>query len=235
MRLSSLRLRRSLPVLGLALLLLMTSVVAAAPAQAAPRAAVGGGTAIVLGGKAACTMTAVGRDNAGRLVGLTAAHCGDPGQLVVAERQPRAGTIGRVVLVNTKYDAAVIALDPARVQPVRSVGNASIARVGRMPGPGANVCKMGRTTGFTCGPVLAVSKIHSSSYVCGNSGDSGAPVLQGNRLVGMLNGRQIVLGVAVHCVSPAVPIFTPMVATDMSDIVASLTRNGGIGAGFRPV
>ncbi|UQE73748.1 S1 family peptidase [Gordonia sp. PP30] len=227
--------RRALVGLILTLLTLVPGALVAAKAEAAPKAVVGGGTAIVLGGKAACTMTAVGRDRTGQLVGLTAGHCGKPGDLVYAERQRSAGNIGRVALTSSKYDAAVIALDANRVRPVRTVGGATIRGVGRMPGFGANVCKQGRTTGFTCGPVLDANGLQSSSYVCGNSGDSGAPVLQGNRVVGMLNGRQYVLGVAIHCVNPAFPVFTPMVATNMTDIVASLNRYGKIGAGFRPI
>ncbi|MFM9376572.1 peptidase S1 [Gordonia sp. VNK21] len=204
-------------------------------AGAAVTAPVGGGTAIVVDGKATCTMTAVGRDRSGRLVGLTAGHCGKVGAWVGAERHSRAGVIGQVALTSTRSDVAVIALYPERVRPTRTVGRATVTGIGTFPGPGTTVCKQGRTTGFTCGPVLYGAGNRSSSYVCGNSGDSGAPILQGRRLVAMLNGRQKIPGtdVAVHCYNPNVPIFTPTVATSITSVLAELNRRGGTGAGFR--
>ena len=201
-------------------------------AEAAPRVAVGGGSGIVIDGRSLCTMTTVGRDRSGNLVGLTAAHCGKVGSTIRSERRRNAGVIGRIVLRNTKLDAAVIALNPAVVQPVRQVGEARITAVGRFPS-GGNVCKSGRTTGFTCGPVLAVDSNSSISYVCANHGDSGGPVIKGNRVVAMLNGGAV--NIDLPCYNPAIPVFNPMFATKMTDIVASLNRYGRAGAGFRPI
>lgn len=72
-------------LIGLLTAALLLAGTTAAPAAAVPgeRAAVGGGTGIVFGhGEpvtaergAMCTLTAVGRDRAGRLVALTNAHC----------------------------------------------------------------------------------------------------------------------------------------------------------------
>lgn len=228
--------RRTVLALCVSVLTALT-LLPAATAEAAVHAPVGGGTAIIVDGKAACTMTAVGRDRYGNLVGLTAAHCGKVGAWVAAERHSRAGVIGQIALANSKVDVAVISLYPERVRAQRTVGRATIRSVGRFPAAGSTVCKNGRTTGFTCGPVLYETPTRSSSYVCGNAGDSGGPVLQGTRVVAMLNGRQKIPGTdfALHCETPALPLHTPMVATKMSFIVAELTRHGRVGADFRPI
>lgn len=69
-------------------------------AQAAPpKTAIGGGSGILVlkGGNSAsaCTVTAVGRPasgpNKGKLIALTAGHCGRPGQTVLAEAAPNRG------------------------------------------------------------------------------------------------------------------------------------------------
>ncbi|MFT3716756.1 MAG: S1 family peptidase [Gordonia sp. (in: high G+C Gram-positive bacteria)] len=221
-------------LLGVALLVLAPFATNAGEADAAPKAKIGGGSGIIIDRKYACTMTTVGHDRSGSLIGLTAAHCGKVGSTIRSERNPKAGIIGRFVLRSKSGDFAVVRLDPSRVQPVRQVGQARIVGVGRYPRTG-NVCKMGRTTGYTCGPVLEVSGARSANYVCANHGDSGGPVIRGNRVVAMLNGATDVAGVVLPCYSPGIPVFTPMVATKMSDIVASLTRYGHAGAGFRPI
>ena len=46
---------------------------------------VGGGSGIIIDNQFECTVTTVGYDGAGRLVGMTAGHCGDPGAQVYAE------------------------------------------------------------------------------------------------------------------------------------------------------
>ncbi|MFT3661053.1 MAG: S1 family peptidase [Gordonia sp. (in: high G+C Gram-positive bacteria)] len=229
-------LRRALAALIVVLTALVPMHLAAGHADAAPRATVGGGSAIVLGGKYTCTMTTVGRDRGGRLLGLTAAHCTQGGSYTVALRNNRsAGVIGRVSALNRNSDIALVTLNPTRVRPVRSVGRARIDGVGRFPGFGADVCKLGATTGFTCGPVLQGGRSVSTGYVCAAPGDSGAPVLHGGRVVGMLNGGQEVGGKAYPCPGGGSLLFSPMVATDMTGLLASLNRYGRVGAGFRPI
>lgn len=220
---------------------LVLALIPAFTAQAAPRATVGGGSGIVIDKRFGCTMTTVGHDRAGRLVGLTAGHCGSVGSAITLERNPGVGVIGRIVQKSKPGDYAVIALDPNRVAGTPVAGGATIRSVGTFPPVGANVCKSGRTTGFSCGPVLQLSGTDSLSYVCANHGDSGGPVVSGTRVVGMLNGGLIVgipgtpIEGAIGCVHPAIPIFTPMIATKMTAILADLNRIGGVGAGFRPI
>ena len=75
--------RKLSTLLATALLALGATTLAASPATAAAPPAVGGGTGIVFSKSAnpvtseawICTLTAVGRDDAGRLIALTNAHC----------------------------------------------------------------------------------------------------------------------------------------------------------------
>ncbi|MDF3283640.1 S1 family peptidase [Gordonia sp. N1V] len=232
--------RRTLRILTV-LVGLLLALAPAYAAQAAPRATVGGGSAIVIDGRFGCTMTTVGHDRAGRLIGLTAGHCGHFGSKVSLEDNPAAGVVGRFARKSEPGDYAVITLDPNRVSAVRTAGGATIRSVGAFPPAGANVCKAGRTTGFSCGPVLQTSSTDSLSYVCANHGDSGGPIVMGDRVVGMLNGG-LILGIpgtpikgAIGCVNPAIPIYSPLVATKMTAILADLNAQGGVGAGFRPI
>lgn len=209
-----------------------------APADAATRATVGGGSGIVVAGNALCTMTAVGHDRGGRLVGLTAAHCGGIGNTIRAERNIKAGVIGTIVTRSESLDVAVIALNSSRVKAVRQVGKARISRVGTYPKPFSNVCKAGRTTGFTCGPTLVQDGDVALNYVCADHGDSGGPIIVAGRLVGMLNGAMRIAGAgtpSIPCVDPAFPFYSPMIATKMTDILRPLNRTSKIGAGFRPI
>ncbi|GEE03483.1 hypothetical protein nbrc107696_39290 [Gordonia spumicola] len=225
-------------LVGAAAVLAATSMVPAATADAAPRVTLGGGSGIIVGGNALCTLTTIGHDRAGRLVGLTAAHCGNNGASIRSERNPRAGVVGRIATKGTGLDAAVIVFDASRVHAVRQVGRARISGVGVYPRPYSNVCKAGRTTGYTCGPTLTNGKLDTYNYVCADHGDSGGPVIAGGRVVGMLNGALRIAGPgspSIPCVTPAVPIYTPMVATKMTTILASLNRTRYAGSGFRPI
>ena len=212
------------------------ALVPSGPAEAAPRATVGGGSGIIVAGNALCTMTAVGHDRTGRLVGLTAAHCGGIGNTVQAERNRKAGVIGSIVTRSSSLDVAVIALNSSRVKAVRQVGKARISRIGSYPKPFSNVCKAGRTTGFTCGPTLVHDGNAALNYVCADHGDSGGPIIVGGRLVGMLNGALRVAGAgtpSIPCVDPAFPVYSPMIATKMTDILGPLNKTSRVGSGFR--
>ncbi|MFC8531112.1 S1 family peptidase [Nocardia sp. NPDC057227] len=199
----------------------------AGAAQAQPGAPVlGGGSGIVIDDAFECTLTTVGYDGAGRLVGITAGHCGDPGAQVYAEADRGAGVVGRFVHSDPRLDYAVIQFQPGRVTPVNRVGNVTIAGIG---GPAAFpmiVCKEGRTTGNTCGiswgDVFATN-IETWSQMCVVEGDSGAPVVVGNQLVGMVNAY-----LAFAC-------YGPEVGTNMTTIMDDLNGRNSIGSGFRPI
>src|SRR6476660_4821927 len=60
----------------------------------------GGGSGIVVEGDTFCTLTAIGNDNRGTLLGFTSAHCGGPGQRVAAEGDGGAGVLGTLFAGN---------------------------------------------------------------------------------------------------------------------------------------
>ena len=183
----------------------------------------GGGSGIILNGDTACSLTAIGHDNANRLVGITAGHCGEVGSPVAAEYLGGRDRIGTVRMTDHNVDVAVIEFDANRVQPVNRVGNVSITEVG----PPANfpdiACKEGRTTGNTCGITWGTDYAAGETWnqICVNGGDSGAPIVIGSRLVGMVNAYMFV------------PCFGPAVGTTMDAALAAIDAQRGVGAGFR--
>ncbi len=186
---------------------------------------IGGGSGIIIDNQYECTMTTIGHDSGGRLVGLTAGHCGEAGSQVWAEQDRGAGVVGHFVYSNHDLDYAVIQFDPGRVTPVNRVGNLTITGVGA-PAMFPNiVCKEGRTTGNTCG--LAFGDVFQTdetwTQMCVVEGDSGAPVVIGSTLVGMVNAY-----LAVAC-------FGPEVGTNMTAIINDMNAHGGAGAGFAPI
>ncbi|SNT49518.1 peptidase S1 family protein [Rhodococcoides kyotonense] len=194
-------------------------------ASAAAPAVLGGGSGIIVDSAAECTLTTIGNDGAGRLVGLTAGHCGNAGATIIPEYDPDAGVVGRIAFSNPEYDFAVIEFDRAKVIPVNHVGNVTITQVGP-PALFPNiVCKEGRTTGNTCG--IAYGDILQSqetwSQLCVVEGDSGSPVVVGTTLVGMVNAY---LGVAC---------FGPQVGTNIDAILRQINAGNAVGAGFTPI
>lgn len=78
----------------------------------------GGGAGIVLHDDTLCTLTAMGHDSAGRLIGFTAAQCGGPGSTVVVEGAEEHGEVGTVVATDEALGYAVIEFDPVKVKPI---------------------------------------------------------------------------------------------------------------------
>ncbi|WP_067567827.1 peptidase S1 family protein [Nocardia acidivorans] len=219
--------RKLAGVAGAFAVALSTALLGAGAANADPAPAViGGGSGIIIDDMFECTVTTIGHDSAGRLVGLTAGHCGDPGAKVWAEKDRGAGQIGKFVYSNHDLDYAVIEFFGDRVIPVNHIGNVTITGLGGPPGFPMIVCKEGRTTGNTCGlswgDVFA-SNVETWSQMCVVEGDSGAPVVVGTTLVGMVNAY-----LALAC-------FGPEVGTNMSSITADLNARGGAGAGYYPI
>lgn len=198
-------------------------------AVAAPPVTLGGGSGITLGDGGGdifdCTLTTIGYDNAGRLVGLTAAHCGSPGMTVKAEYDIGAGSVGSIVSVNEMLDYAVIQFDHGKVVPVNRVGNVTITGVGAPAGFPNIACKEGRTTGNTCGIVWGdvFGSQETWTQVCVVEGDSGAPLVVGTTLVAMVNAYLLA------------PCVGPEVGTNIDVILGDMNVRGGPGAGFRPI
>lgn len=219
---------------GAVLLSLCIALAGASPASAAEPVAIGGGAGIVVEGDTFCTLTAIGRDRTGALVGFTSAHCGAPGARVAAESAPDRGVIGTMVAGNDGLDYAVIKFDPEKVDPVSNWNGFVIDGLGPDPAFGEVACKLGRTTGYSCGVTWGPGQEPGTivNQVCGRPGDSGAPVTVNNKLVGMIHGA-FTDGLPT-CVIKYIPLHTPAVTMSMNAIQADLIAKDRPGAGFVP-
>ncbi|MFI1917419.1 hypothetical protein [Nocardia sp. NPDC020380] len=209
-------------------------------AHAAPgdtQAALGGGSGIVLGKATKCSLTTIGYDNAGRLVGFTAGHCAAEGTPVTGEQFPDAGVVGTVVSSDTEIDYAVIRFDPAKVIPLRTVGATTIASTGPSAGAWDVVCQDGRTMGDACGVVWASGPGGFLDQACSSYGDSGGPLVLGDRLVGLVSGPLIndLKSTRFSCSDPNNPVHTPTFAVSWDTVRAAVDAGNSVGAGFRPV
>ncbi|MEU7767663.1 serine protease [Nocardia sp. NPDC049190] len=195
-------------------------------AHAASPAVLGGGSGIVVNDQRICTLTTIGHDSGGRLVGFTAGHCGDAGATVVAEANRDAGVVGTFAYTNTELDYAVIVFDPDRVIPVNRVGNTTITSVGGPARFPDIACKEGFATGQTCGLTygdVLQSNTSTLTQICVAPGDSGGPVVVGTVLVGMVNGYL------------SVPCLGPQLGSNITAVVNDADARGGVGAGFHPI
>src|ERR1700754_2524042 len=130
-----------------AVLVALLGLLPANVAAADDRIPMGGGAGIVINGDTMCTLTTIGTDPAGDLIGFTSAHCGGPGAQVAAEAAQNRGPVGVMVAGNDNLDYAVIKFDPAKVAPVASYNGFAITGVAPDPQFGQIACKQGRTTG----------------------------------------------------------------------------------------
>lgn len=215
--------------LGLAVLL-----PAGGPAAADERIPLGGGAGIVIDGEALCTLTAIGTDRTGSLIGFTSAHCGGPGAQVAVESARDSGVIGTMVAGNDGLDYAVIRFDPAKVAPVSDWDGFVIDGIGPDPVFGQVACKLGRTTGYSCGVTWGPGQEPGTivNQACGQPGDSGAPVTVNNKLVGMIHGA-FSEGLPT-CIIKFIPLHTPAVTMSINAILADLAAKNRPGAGFVP-
>lgn len=195
----------------------------------------GGGSGLVVNGETLCTLTSIGNDNRGALVGFTSAHCGGPGASVAAEGAPGAGAVGTMVAGNDALDYAVIEFDPQKVRPTNNVNGFQIDGLGADPVVGDVACKLGRTTGYSCGVTWGPGQEPGTivNQVCGQPGDSGAPVTVNNRLVGMIHGA--FSEVLPTCVVKFIPLHTPAVTMSFNTQLADITAKNRPGTGFVPV
>ncbi|BBZ41938.1 protease [Mycobacterium conspicuum] len=204
-------------------------------AAADGRLPLGGGAGIVINGDTMCTLTTIGTDRAGELIGFTSAHCGGPGAQLAVEGAERLGTVGVMVAGNDKLDYAVIKFDPAKVAPVATYNGFVIRGIGPDPTFGQVACKQGRTTGNSCGVTWGMGQDPGTivMQVCGRPGDSGAPVTVNNLLVGMIHGA--FTDVLPDCIIKYIPLHTPAVVMDFNAILADINAKNRPGAGFVPI
>jgi hypothetical protein len=225
--------------LATALCAALCAALCTAPAvHAAPSAdqkvTIGGGAGIVIDGDTYCTLTAIGKDRTGALIGFTSAHCGGPGAQVASEADRDGGVIGSMVAGNDSLDYAVIRFDPDKVAPVSNWRGFAIDGLGPDPKFGEVACKLGRSTGYSCGVTWGPGEEPGTivNQVCGQPGDSGAPVTVNNRLVGMIHGA-FTEGLPT-CVIKYIPLHTPAVTMSINAILADLAAKNRPGAGFVP-
>lgn len=204
-------------------------------AVAADKVVLGGGAGIVIDDGTLCTLTTIGHDGQGNLIGFTSAHCGGPGARVAVEGNPAAGTLGTMVAGNDQLDYAVIKFDPDKVIPVNNFNNFPISGIGSDPKFGEIACKLGRTTGYSCGVTWGPGEQPGTilNQVCGQPGDSGAPVTVGNQLVGMIHGA--FSNELPTCVIKYIPLHTPAVTESINAVLADVNARGRPGSGFAPV
>ena len=139
-----------------------------------------------------------------------------------------------MVTGNDGLDYAVIRFDPAKVQPVSNWKNFAIDGIGPDPAFGEVACKLGRTTGYSCGVTWGPGQDPGTilNQVCGQPGDSGAPVTVNNKLVGMIHGA--FSDDLPTCIVKFIPLHTPAVTMSINSILADLTARDRPGAGFVP-
>ncbi|CAN5512748.1 S1 family peptidase [soil metagenome] len=210
------------------------SVVSMGTASAAP-VTLGGGSGIVINGESYCTLTAIGTDSRGDLVGFTSAHCGGPGAVVAVEGAEAAGPVGEMVAGNEALDYAVIRFDRTKVVPTNNVNGFIIDGLGPDPSFGQVACKLGRTTGYSCGVTWGPGEQPGTilNQVCGQPGDSGAPVTVNNKLVGMIHGA--FSEDLPTCAIKFIPLHTPAVTMSFNTQLADIAAKARPGTGFVPV
>ena len=103
------------------------------------------------------------------------------------------------------------------------------------PAFGDVACKLGRTTGYSCGVTWGPGQEPGTivNQVCGGPGDSGAPVTVNNRLVGMIHGA--FSEDLPTCVVKFIPLHTPAVTMSINTQLADIAAKGRPGTGFRPI
>ncbi|MEV6774120.1 hypothetical protein AB0N05_36345 [Nocardia sp. NPDC051030] len=225
---------------GTAAMVIALGAVAAPSAQADPsdsQAALGGGSGIVLGRSTKCSLTTIGHDGAGRLVGFTAGHCAEPGMPVTGEQFRDVGVVGVVRASDEELDYGVIEFDPDKVAPLRSVGGTTISGYSTPPATWDVVCQTGRTTGRACGVVWGSGPGGFLDQACSSYGDSGGPLTVGDTLVGLVSGPLIndTRAIRFSCSDSNNPLHTPVLAVAFDAVRAAVDAAKGVGSGFQPI
>lgn len=216
------------------MLLPLLAVVRAPVASAA--LPLGGGAGIIVNGTY-CTLTTIGHDKTGELVGFTAASCGGPDSPVVAEGSENLGPVGTVVALANDPGAryAVIKFDPAKITPIANFAGFVINGIDASPFErGQPLCRLGAATGDFCGRIGSLQLGHNRRMSMGGGayqpGDNGGPATSDGLLLGLITDGQIAPGDLLG----ATPLQITLMVT-FRYILDDVNSTGGPGAGFIPV
>jgi hypothetical protein len=215
--------------LGVAAFTVMVGCLLAPPASAATP--LGGGAGIIVDGTY-CTLTIIGHDKTGDLVGFTAAHCGGPGAQVVAEGSEDHGPLGTVAAANdAPLDYSVIKFDPAKVTPIPDFAGFVISGIGDAPAYRQPACKLGAATGYFCSGFVSIPGRgrHSTFNALWLPGDDGGPIVTDGLLIAMMTGGWVIPGF------PGMADLPETHTTLFAAILDDVNTTGGPGAGFVPI
>lgn len=199
--------------------------------EAEGKALFGPGTPIYLGQDSMCTLAVTGTDADGRKVGITAGHCGEPGDAVRSADSFWVGDAGTVVVNGSNDDYSVIEFG-SNAEISNSYNGVTVDSIGGGTTNMQEVCKSGVATGFTCGLVWSADERMTMSQVCAMQGDSGAPVLAGRRIVGLVSGG-VLPNYDLACQTPLQgPLFMPSLSVNMDRVLEEMDQSNGPGRGF---
>ncbi|WP_133055644.1 serine protease [Mycolicibacter engbaekii] len=194
---------------------------------AAAMVILGGGAVIVVDGVDYCTLTAIGRDRFGDVVGFTAAECGGPGAAVAVAGTDTA--VGSVAAVNGALHYAVIKFDEPDLIPVSNYAGIDINGIGPGPEYDALVCKWGPATPGICNRIMSTGWPRATMREQFDPGDLGAPVTIDGLLVGLVYGFGVSTG------SRYSPARVVTYLTKFNAILDDVNAGDGPGSGFVPV
>lgn len=156
-------------------------------------------------GGARCTVGFLVRTTVGDNGFVTAGHCGDAGSSTLGYNQQPQGTFE--ISIFPRADWALVIVNDNWIPTPMATGS--------LEAPiGGSVCKIGSTTGVTCGVITArnvtvnypqgtVTSL-TKTTICAEPGDSGAPVFAGTQ------GQGLVSGGSGNCATGGITFFQPL-------------------------
>ena len=210
----------------LALALLFGASLPASP-PAAAMVILGGGAVIVVDGNSYCTLTTIGRDRAGDVVGFTGSQCGGPGAVVAIAGTDT--TVGTVVAANNNLRYAVIKFDVPDLIPVSDYAGTVINGIGADPVAASLVCKWGPATPGICNSVWRDGWPDVPMVGRFEVGDVGAPVTMDGRLVGLVYSGNVLWRGRYN------PPLDVTYLTKFNAILEDVNAGDGPGSGFVPI
>lgn len=197
-------------------------------AGADDKALLGGGAGIVVN-DTLCTLTTIGHDKSGDLVGFTAASCGGPGSPVAAVG---GANVGSVVAVEDSLKYAVIKFDPAHVTPTANFAGFAINGLGPDPGFRQPACTDGVATGIQCNGGITTlpgpGPGRNMARATFEPGDEGRPVTTDDLLFGMAYRGYTDVSAWGYTIPESTVVLLTAILNDVN-------AKDGPGAGFSPV